>query len=59
MPPGVLMAAANTGTKAAITFDIFDVPLGENIVTVREPVCWRELRGGKNPKVEYYRCPHN
>jgi hypothetical protein len=53
MPAGVLMTSANTGRKPAVLFDIFDVPPGEPTETLREPVCWREVRGGQ---VEYYRC---
>lgn len=54
MAPGVLMAAANTGKTLASFYDVFDAPVGEPIMTVREPVCYDEVKGGE--QVEYYHC---
>lgn len=51
------MTAANTGATPAQIIDIFEVVPGTPVATIREPVCWRDVPGGKkSPRVEYYRC---
>ncbi len=57
MSSGVLMTGVNTGKTVAEIYDIYDLPLGAPAATWREPVCFRNITGGRIPKVEYYRCP--
>ncbi len=37
MPPGHLMAGVNTGKVTAVMLDIFTVPIGDPVWTVRQP----------------------
>lgn len=37
MPPNTLMSAANLGTEEAVLIDTFSVPLGQPLITIREP----------------------
>ncbi len=37
MPPGRLMTGVNTGNGTALILDIFTVPIGDDVWTVREP----------------------
>lgn len=37
MPPGVFMSAANLGTEDAVLIDTFNLPPGEEFITILEP----------------------
>ncbi len=37
MPPGPLMAGLNTGKVTAVMLDMFTVPIGDDVWTVRQP----------------------
>jgi quercetin dioxygenase-like cupin family protein len=37
MPPNTLMTATNQGTEDAVLIDTFNLPVGEDTITIREP----------------------